>query len=251
MNLVPNSLKTHFVSYSVKAVMGCICGLVAGFCAHLFIESLRLATLFCTNYPWAIWLLPMAGLFIGWIYSTRSNAPDLSHSLIIDEIHDPKENLPLVSAPKLYLSTVLTHLFGGSAGREGVIVQTATTICDALFKKLNFKELNRQHTLVCAASAGFSAAIGAPWAGFLFGYEMLHIGKIKFFSIFQTAIASVIAYKMTQILGTSHSVYPQFSNNDFNFIYLLCSVVGGIGFGLMARFFCRSCSCDCFFHKRV
>jgi H+/Cl- antiporter ClcA len=82
--------------------------------------------------------------------------------LILDEIHDPKKTVPWVMAPLILASTVLTHLFGGSAGREGTAVQIGASLADQISRVFKFSAADRRHILAAGAGAGFGAAIGTP-----------------------------------------------------------------------------------------
>jgi H+/Cl- antiporter ClcA len=140
----------------------------------------------------------------------------------------------------ILVSTLLTHLFGGSAGREGTAVQMGASLSDALahFFKVTLKE--RKYLLLAGAGSGFGSAIGAPWAGVLFGMEMIRIGPFRIVALLECLIASWVAVLTTHLLKAPHTsflhpVLPDFSMKLLGFVFF-----SGICFGLLSYFFNRA-----------
>ncbi len=159
------------------------------------------------------------------------------HNLILDEIHDPKNVVPFKMAPFILFGTIVTHLFGGSAGREGTAVQMGASLSDQLsrFFKMELKE--RKILLVAGAGAGFGAAIGAPWAGVVFGMEVISIGRIRLFAWFECLVASFVGYFTTLFLGAPHTSYPRFQIPSFDFKTVIFVIFAGILFGFSSKLF--------------
>ncbi len=227
-------------SRSLKmAFLSVLSGILSGLAATIFLVLLDIATKAREAHVAIIWFLPLAGLAIGWAYHRFGKDIAGGNNLILEQILDPKQVVPIIMAPFILVGTVVTHLFGGSAGREGTAVQMGAALSDqiAKFFKLNSKE--RRILLVTGAGSGFGAAIGAPWAGILFGMEVIQIGRLRFFALMESFVASFCAYYTTVWLGAPHSIYPRVVAGPFLFKSLMWIALVGILFGLVARGFSR------------
>lgn len=225
--------------YFKWSLLSALCGLLSGIAIYAFLSALDWATKFRMVNSYVIWALPIAGLAIGYAYLYWGKEANNGTNLILDEIHDPKNTLPLRMAPLILISTVATHLFGGSAGREGTAVQMGSSLSDQLSRFFHVAKEERKILLVAGASAGFSAAIGAPLAGVIFGMEVIHIGRLRFFAWFECLIASFVAYYTTILLGVQHTLFLKLDFIDFNLKNLFFVFIAGIIFGLTANFFSR------------
>ena len=206
----------------------------------MFLILLDGATRIRTAHLEIIWFLPIAGFLIAWIYQRFGRDVEAGSNLILDEIHDPKKTVPIRMAPFILFGTIFTHLFGGSAGREGTAVQMGASLSDQLshFFKLNLSE--RKILLVTGAGAGFGAAIGAPWAGVIFGMEVISVGRLRPFAWLQCLIASFCGYYTALFVGAHHSVFPRFEIPTFDFRTAGCVAIAGVVFGLSSIAFVRA-----------
>ena len=218
-------------------LLSAIGGLFAGLAATVFLYALNFATQARDAHRWIIWMLPLAGLAIGWSYHYLGTAAARGTRLIVDEIHDPKNITPARMTPLILATTVITHLFGGSAGREGTAVQMGGSLADQLGRYFHITRQERRVLLVAGAGAGFAAAIGAPWAACVFGMELIYIGRVKVFGFFECVIASLIGYYTTVWLHAPHSHYPQFEIPSYEWRAVFSMVVAGVIFGFCARSF--------------
>ena len=214
-----------------------LCGVLSGLAATVFLVLLQWATEFREHNLTIIWLLQVAGFLIGWVYYHFAGRATGGNNLILDEIHEPKNVLPLRMAPLVLLGTVATHLFGGSAGREGTAVQMGASLSDQLSHFFKIAPEERKILLAAGAGAGFSAAIGAPWAGVVFGMEVIHVGRLRLFAWFECLVASFAGYATTLALGAPHSHYPRFQIPDYGLKLFFFVALAGILFGLAARGF--------------
>jgi H+/Cl- antiporter ClcA len=211
--------------------------MLAGIAAAVFLISLEWATETRGHNPVIIWLLPFAGLFIGWVYHQYGSDVATGNNLILDEIHNPKSLIPPHMAPFILLGTILTHLFGGSAGREGTAVQMGASLSDQLTRIFRVEPEERKILLVAGAGAGFGAAIGAPWAGVVFGMEVINIGRLRLFAWYECLIASFVGYYVSLLMGSPHSHYPVIEIPALEFTTLFFIAVAGVAFGLSAKIF--------------
>ncbi len=215
----------------------CISGILSGIAAAAFLISLNWATQTRDSNMIIIWGLPFAGLFIGWMYHHFGKDVASGNNLILDEIHDPKKILPASMAPIILLGTIITHLFGGSAGREGAAVQMGASLSDQIGRFFKIEPEERKILLAAGAGAGFGASIGAPWAGVIFGMEVVNVGRLKLFAWFECLISSFVAYYTTVFLNAPHSKYPSIAIPSFSFKIIFFIIIAGILFGLAAKIF--------------
>lgn len=183
----------------VSMVIGCIVG--------LFLWLLNLAIHFRFQHTWLLFLLPAAGALIFFMYRLFGKNSDKGNNLVIDEIHQPGGGIPRRMGLIVLLTTVITHLFGGSAGREGTAVQIGGSIA-AMFGK--WFKLNTQDTsvlLTAGVAAGFGAVFGTPFTGAIFALEVLTIGRIKYDALLPALTASFIADLTVSLLGIHHTAY--------------------------------------------
>jgi H+/Cl- antiporter ClcA len=220
-----------------KIFLGFLSGFLSGAAAALFLVLLELVTGTREAHREIIWALPIAGFFIGWLFHHFGKDVGAGHNLILDEIHDPKKVVPFKMAPFVLLGTLLTHLFGGSAGREGTAVQMGATLSDQLSRFFKIENNERKILLMAGAGAGFGAAIGAPWAGFIFGMEVIRVGRVKLFAWIECLTASFVGYYTVIFFGAHHSVYPQVTIPNIEFKIVALVFVSGIIFGLASRAF--------------
>jgi H+/Cl- antiporter ClcA len=214
-------------------------GVLAGAAAAVFLFLLDWATQLRVDRPSLIWFLPLAGLAIGFAFHYGGRSVEGGTGLILEEIHNPRRVVPFRMAPLVLMGTVITHLFGGSAGREGTAVQMGASLADQLSRFFTMENEERRILLVAGAGAGFSAAIGAPWAGTLFGLEVMQIGKLRFFALFECFVASFVAYATCRFLGAPHTIYPVVSLPAYDFTLIASVALSGIVFGLAAQGFMK------------
>lgn len=205
--------------------------------AAIFLILLAWATKSRDSFPVVIWGLPLAGFFIGWVYHHYGKDVAGGNNLILDEIHDPKKVVPFHMAPFILVGTVLTHFFGGSAGREGTAVQMGASLSDQLTRFFKIEPEERKILLAAGAGAGFGAAIGAPWAGVIFGMEVIHVGRLRLFAWFECLIASFVGYYTAVLLGSPHSHFPQIQISAFDLSTFVFIAIAGAVFGITAMLF--------------
>lgn len=206
-------------------------GIFAGIAATLFLYLLALVGSWRDAHGAIIWWLPAVGFAIGWLYHRYGREAVHGTDLVLQEVYTPQRRLPLRMAPMVLIGTLLTHLFGGSAGREGTSVQMAATLSDQWNRFLKFTELERRSLLIAGMGAGFGAAIGAPVAGIVFGIEVTRTTKWRWGVLLPSAFASVTAYAVTLLLGAPHTHYPSVIVPHLNWSVMTFVVFIGLVFG--------------------
>jgi H+/Cl- antiporter ClcA len=217
-----------------------------GLFVAFFLWLLDIVTLLRWQHIWIIFLLPLAGIFIWWLYSKYGKNSGAGNNLIMDEIHEPGGGVPARMTPLILFTTVITHLFGGSAGREGTAVQMGGSIAAQFAKLFKLQQQEKQILLMSGMSAGFAAVFGTPVAGAIFALEVLYIGRIKYDALIPCLIAGIIAHITCVSCGIQHTQYsiayrssavsflPHIS---FDLFLLLKVIVAGMLFGFAGFFF--------------
>ncbi len=189
-------------------LLGALVGVVSGAASALFLYLLQRATDFRTGHEQLVYALPVAGVVIGLVYERLGRSIAGGNNLVIDTIHDAGPRLPLRMAPMVLVGTVLTHLFGGSAGREGTAVQMGASLADAVLDRLKLSGALRRQVLAAGVAAGFGSVFGTPIAGALFGLEFIVLGRIEYDALVPALTASLIGDMTTRALGIQHTRYP-------------------------------------------
>ncbi len=187
-----------------------------------------------------IFLLPIAGLLIGFVFDKWGQKISAGNNLIIENVLNPTEKIPLKMTPFIIFATIITHLFGGSAGREGTAVQMGASIADQFTNLFNFSKKNRKIVLILGMSAGFSSVFGTPFAGAIFGLEVSKLGKIKYNAIFPAFITAIFADYITKLAGGTHTHYTIGFIPEIDIKFTLLSILAGIFFGLASMCFSKS-----------
>jgi len=222
-------------------------GSAVGSACALFLWSLDRATALRFEQPWLLWLLPVAGALIGWLYWAFGQSVEAGNNLIVDEIHEPGGGVPLRMAPLVLIGTVVTHLFGGSAGREGTAVQMGGSLAAGLARWIpGLDALDVKTLLMAGIAAGFGGVFGTPVAGMIFALEVLVVGRMNYRAIFPCLIAAIVSDRSCTAWGIGHTHYriagmlPAGSESHlapFDGRLMACALLGGVVFGLTSLLF--------------
>lgn len=212
---------------------------ITGSAVALFLWLLDEVTKFRWQHGWLLYLLPVAGMIIHFLYRLWGKSAERGNNLVIDEIHEPGGGVPLRMAPLIFVTTLITHLFGGSAGREGTAVQIGGSIAGGLASRLRIGKEGTQLLLQMGIAAGFGAVFGTPLAGGVFALEVLVVGKADYRNLLPCLIAAYLGDKVCALWGITHVHYTIVQPLSFTPDMWLAgkAVVIGAASGLVARLF--------------
>lgn len=230
--------KRSVLDYLVKWVLiSIVVGACVGSASALFLLSLDWATTWRENNVWIIALLPVAGLVIGLLYHYFAGSTEKGNNLIIDEFYSPRTIIPFRMAPLVFVTTLITHFFGGSAGREGTAVQMGGAIADGFTRIFKLSDRDRKTILIVGVSAGFASVFGTPLAGAVFALEVMVLRHFSYKYVFPSFLVAFVANFICDLWGAHHTAYLIPYVPTISFSLLGWSIAAGLLFGITAMLF--------------
>ena len=168
-------------------------GIVVGSVGVVFFRMMALVTHLREVHTWLIFLLPIGGLAIVGSYKALHDEHDTGTNLVLSAIQSG-DHLPFRMAPLIFLSTIITHLFGGSAGREGAALQLGGSLGNSIGRLLRLDEKDKNIMIMCGMSAAFSALFGTPMAAAIFSMEVVSVGIMHYSALVPCVVASLVAH---------------------------------------------------------
>ncbi|WP_213508367.1 voltage-gated chloride channel family protein [Paenibacillus faecis] len=234
----PLSYAAYPGSFLKWLLLGSAVGVMAGSASAVFLLSLDFVTGQRVRHEWLLYLLPAGGAMISYLYMKFGNNSGKGNNLILERIQDGTERIPLRMAPLVLLGTLGTHLFGGSAGREGTAVQMGGSLAEWFGNMIKINEPERKILLMCGISGGFGSVFGTPLAGTVFGLEVAAFGLISHRALVPCFAASFVGDLIaTEIWGVHHLHYGMGPVPALSAAVLLKVVLASILFGLAALSF--------------
>lgn len=181
--------------------------IVIGSAVALFLWLLDAATTTRWQHPWLIWMLPVAGVAIVVAYHHWGKQADAGYNLIVEQIHEPGGGVPRRMAPLVLAGTIVTHLFGGSAGREGTAVQMGGAIAQSFASALRLDRDDTRVLLMVGVAAGFGAVFGTPLTGAIFALEVLTLGRLRTDALVPCLIGAFVGDAACTAWGIGHTHY--------------------------------------------
>jgi H+/Cl- antiporter ClcA len=214
-----------------------IIGTLSGSASAIFLISLDWVTNYRENNKWIIFFLPLAGYLIGWIYHQFGKEVAKGNNLLLEEFEQAQKRIPLKMAPLVLLGTLATHLFGGSAGREGTAVQMGGAIADQFTHRFKLNAQERRTILLMGIGAGFASVFGTPLAGTIFALEIVLFQQHRKYSFIPVLLSAYLAHYVCLAWKATHTHYHIDVVTSINTITFLWLAISGIIFGLCSMFF--------------
>ena len=219
--------------------MCALVGIMAGSASALLLVSLNYATAVREQHVWLILFLAPAGWLVGQMYRRLGASVEAGNNLILEQTHDPTATIPIRMTPLILIGTFATHLFGGSAGREGTAIQTGASLADQLAKPFRMSPQDRRILLMTGISAGFASVFGTPLAGAVFGFEVLAIGQLSYEAIAPCFLAGFVGDLVTGAWGVQHTLYKVTDVPAMSLRGVAYSVLAGVLFGVTGMGFAK------------
>ncbi|MGN0983931.1 MAG: chloride channel protein, partial [Gemmiger sp.] len=198
----PKELRSTVLSFGKWVLLAVLVGGIVGPCGAAFALALSWANATRAALPWLIYLLPAAGLGIVWLYRAAHQPGGGSTNAVFVAV---RENvlMPLSTAPLIFVSTVATHLFGGSAGREGAALQLGGAISGTLGRVFKLDERDSRVMTMCGMAAAFSAVFGTPLAATVFTMEIVDVGTMYYAALVPCLLAALVGVWIAGFLGVA------------------------------------------------
>ncbi|MBO4940631.1 MAG: chloride channel protein [Clostridia bacterium] len=230
-----NALKGSFgyiKAFLKWVVIASALGLFGGTVGSVFHKSIEFVTDFRIEHPWIIFLLPIGGLVISFIYWICRKKGHIDTNRVIEAARSD-EKVPLVMAPLIFVSTVITHLLGGSAGREGAALQLGGSIGYNMGKLLRLKKEDTHSIVMAGMSSVFSALFGTPITAAVFSLEVVSVGIFHYAGLLPCIISAFVAYRVSLWFGSvpTHFDFVNLQPPEFHImtkaiiLAILCAIV--------------------------
>ena len=220
------------------ALLAALVGVSSGFASAMFLIALDAVTALRWRDPWLLFLLPVAGLVMVRAYALWGRGSERGVSLILDAVHRRAPEVPAAMTPLVLGATLLSHLCGGSVGREGTAVQMGASLAQIWGRRFSARVPDPSLAILSGIAGGFGAVFGTPWAGALYAIELPVLGRFQWRRAFPCLIASWSGHATCLALGIHHTTYPvsrAISLQPWGGLWQC--VVAGVVFGLAARLF--------------
>lgn len=215
-------------------------GILSGSASAVFLILLDWATEYRDAHLWLLAFLPLAGFCIGYVYHHYGANSVQGNNLLLEELYQSKQPIPLRMTPLVLFGTLITHLFGGSAGREGTAVQMGGSLADQVNKRMVINPESRRILLICGVAGGFASVFGTPLAGAIFSLEWMLTRQFRWKSVLPAFWAAFVADWVCEWgWGVGHTVYtiPEIPAHTLSNLFWI--IPAGLAFGLAAWLFAQ------------
>lgn len=229
------SLKTTklFLKWGIFSIT---IGLVVGGIGTAFGKAMHWATSTRIAHENLLFLLPISGIFIVFLYWLLKDK-NSGTNIIISAIHSG-DSIPIQMAPLIFISTIITHLFGGSAGREGAALQLGGSIGTQLGHWLKLNELDQKIVIMCGMSASFSALFGTPMAATIFSMEVVSVGVLYYSALVPCVCSAFIGAGVAKYFGLMPESFPLTVIPEFTVSTAIRLVFLAVGCAIISIIFC-------------
>lgn len=207
----------HILKFLKWALISIITGLFVGSISTFFSMCMNAVTEYREQNDFILYFLPVAGILTVFLYSAFKYKNDKGTNLILSTIHAQSE-IPFRMAPLIFITTILTHLFGGSAGREGAALQLGGSLGNQMGRWFRLDNADKRVVVLCGMSAAFSAVFGTPMAAALFSMEVVSVGVMYYAALVPCVFSSLIAAYFASIFGLKEAAFHDVVFPSLNFL---------------------------------
>ncbi len=201
---------SHFRVYIKWLVLALVLGVVLGVVGAGFYYALSYATEWRGEYPWLIWLLPVAGLVVAGLYHFFDKQPQTAENkgtnMVLAAVNGGEE-IPFRMLPLIFVSSAISHLFGASVGREGAALQMGASVGSTVSRLLKFNENDQKVLIMTGMSAAFSAIFGSPLTAAVFSMEVISVGVMYYAALVPCTVSALTALYVAKLLGVQYAQY--------------------------------------------
>lgn len=209
---------THILYFFRWILLALLVGGIVGSIGTLFHYSIEEATALRLTYHWLLYLLPLGGLLIVWLYRASGLTKDKGTNLIIASIRSDEERITLRMSPLIFISTTLTHLLGGSSGREGAALQLGGSLATFIGHKLHLDQNDCRIMTMCGMSAAFAALFGTPIASAVFSMEIISVGIMHYAALVPSVVAALVGYGIANSCGVTPTHFTILNIPELSFL---------------------------------
>ncbi|MBQ9157464.1 MAG: chloride channel protein [Eubacterium sp.] len=220
-------------------ILSVIIGLAVGAFSSLFAWCLGMVTVIREAHPWLLYLLPAGGLVIVGLYRACGAVTDKGTNILLHAVQENYCNVPALMAPLIFIATIITHLFGGSAGREGAALQMGGSLGNTIGRLFRQKKYNRKILVMSGMSAAFSAVFGTPLAAAVFPMEMVNVGIMQYSALVPCVFAAIVANQFAVNMGINPEAFVVINIPPVSPVPLLKILLLGILCAWLSILFCR------------
>lgn len=226
------TVRTFLIAFVKWLVISLLCGLVGGLIGAAFDKSVGYVTNLFNTYSWLLYLLPVGGVIIVLLYRIFKMDESVGTNNIINSVRTGN-GVPIILAPLIFVSTTITHLFGGSAGREGAALQLGGTLGAKIGTQFKLKPKSENIAIMCGMSAVFSALFGTPVTASILAMEVTSVGVMYYAGFLPCVFSAIIAVKLSTFLGVEPFALKIMSIPNFDLlvvgkVVLIAAVCAGV-----------------------
>ena len=230
----------HFKTYCKWVVISVLFGLVMGLVCVAFSYCLGFFTTFRQAHGDIIWCLPLAGLFIAFLYQTFDKPTKAGHkgtNMVLAAVNSD-EQISFRTTPLIFVSTLISHLFGASVGREGAALQMGASMGSTLAKVFHVNENDKRILIMTGMSAAFAGLFGAPVTAAIFSMEVISVGVMYYAALVPCTIAGLTSVYIAKLLGVNYDVYRVDLIPDFTPYTATMTMLLGVGCAVISIVLC-------------
>lgn len=245
--------KQLFLTLLKWMILSVLIGGIVGAIASVFSYAITWATGFRQVHPMVILGMPLGGLLIVWLYRVMGQKDNTGTDMVLSVVRSKDKTMPGQVTPLILISTVITHFFGGSSGREGAALQFGASVGDVFARRFHLNESDEKLVILASMSAAFSALFGTPMAAAIFPMEVISVGIFYYAALVPCVFASFTAQYVAVLLNAQvlEAPYPVNQVPDFYSVNALKCLVLALACAFAGALFCMLLhNCEHEFKKR-